>query len=104
MTKDEIRQETPLSVTPIEAPIFIVLKDTDGILYKNVVDGEAELIGLQPLEKGDKVRLLACSKTKTSSSYQWGDGNLFVQLDNSLTSFLSGNLGDAYEGEFELKT
>jgi len=88
-----------LSVTTEDNPIFKVLKNTNGVLYTKIND-ESVLQGIVEIKAGTKLRLLRCRKAETGSAYQWGDGLSFVMLDNSLTAFVSGNLGVRYTGDF----
>lgn len=100
-TKDEIRKETPLSVTTHDNPIFEIIQENNALTYtKTSAQAKVSIKGITNIPKGAKLRLLACKQDELDSIYQWGDGFDFVAINNSFTKFVKGNLGEVYDGTF----
>lgn len=92
-TIDEIRLETPLSVTTTDNPIVEIVEDLDAPLFegKETEDGlryNEYLETLVNIKKGTRLRLLVCDYTKKEAQYRWGDGNQFVVIDLIATKMI----------------
>ena len=97
-TIEEIRQETPLSVTSTDNPIYEVLEDVRTVIYKKLLDGGYTADGdTVSLQKGDRLRLLSCDDEKEVSTFRIGEGHDYIEIAHSQVQYISGNLGTQIE-------
>ncbi len=98
-SKEQIRKETPLSVTSTDNPIYDfsffdqsvfkiydMFEDEHGNRYNFYTLKDAEL------RAGDKLRLIQCFDDEQPNHYRWGDHNQFLIISDSNMIYISGDV------------
>lgn len=96
-TIDQIREETPLSVTSTDNPIYEVLEDLSTVIYERKGDTYVPSHSMAELKKGDRLRLLSCNDEKEVSTFRIGDGHDYIEIAHSQVKIIYGNLGTQIE-------
>lgn len=96
----EIIRETPLSVTTTDNAIFEMMIDIIALVDS---DGDSSTIERLPeIKKGTRLRLLGCKLPETGyAPFRWGAGSDIVFIPVTQVRYISGNLGERYDGEYE---
>ena len=98
-SKDEIRKETPLSVTSTDNAIY-EYSFFENNVYK-IYDMFEDVHGIREnfftqqyadLKDGDRLRLIQCFDDETDNYYRWGEGNQFIIVPDSEVNYISGNV------------
>lgn len=96
-SKDEIRKETPLSVTSTDNAIYETTEDIEVDIY-DVEVWNGQMFGYNTLKKaflvkGDKLRLLQCDDDEKDNHYRWGEANQKVIIPDDKMKYVSGTRG-----------
>lgn len=96
-TIEQIREETPFSVTSTDNPIFIMVKPITVNVFKRIQIGdEFHTIATDKpalVLESIKLRLLQCYDDARPNWYRWGDGNEQILIPDEYTRYYSGNIG-----------
>lgn len=98
---EEIRKETPLSVTTTDNAIYEVLEDVEPLIYDVHVLENGQRMGYctqkrVQLKAGTRLRLLQCDDNEADNHYRYGDKNQKVIIPDSVMKYISGNLGPQF--------
>lgn len=93
---EEIRKETPLSVTTTDNPIFTVTEDLERTVFDSLSlpDGKytIETDRVARLNKGDRLRVLQCFDDSRPNWYRWGDKNEKILIEDKYTRLVFGDM------------
>ena len=98
-SKEQIREETPLSVTSTDNAIYEfsffdksvfkiydMWEDEHGHRFNYYTLSDAEL------KYGDRLRLIQCFDDETPNYYRWGEHNQFLIISDSNMIYISGDV------------
>ena len=93
-TKEEIRKETPLSVTTTDNPIFAVVEAVECVIFESIIiNGEKYTIETDCkalLNVDDRLRLLQCFDDNRPNWYRWSDGSDQIMIPDEYVRYVSG--------------